>query len=198
MRWTRETHTWNCNLSVPLIKFNRWRGMKIMVIHYWSKTSIVCSIIFAEKFPPTLSHVTMRDQEMREDDWRSWVHMCCDQSLSGSWESNFCCHLMEEESTEYSETRLKQSEPFKGSFLCSISFEIFIHLLQSICSREKDYDWRYSLVTIGWFFWVFNEKSFFPIFLLFSSIFNYIFINIKYNHLYFQLKFNNFLNKYLR
>lgn len=122
------------------------------------------------KIPPTLSHVTMRYQEMREDDWRSWVHMCCDQSLSGSWESNFSCHLMEEESTEYSETRLEQSEPFKGTFLCSISFEIFIHLLRSICSREKDYDWRYSLVIIGWFFWVFKEKSF----SLFSFYFLYL------------------------
>ena len=131
----------------------RWRGKKIvtMVVHYWSKTSIVYSVIFAEKF---LSHSrTIRYQEMRENDWRSWVHMCCDQLLSGSWESNFSCHLMEEESTEYSETRLEQSEPFKGTFLCSISFEIFIHLLHSICNREKDYDW-YSLVIIGWFFWI--------------------------------------------
>lgn len=123
-------NTWNCDFSVLLIKFNslslkrkedRDHGDALLVENVYRLFGNLC-----RKIPPILSHVTMRYQEMREDDWRSWVHMCCDQSLSGSWESNFSCHLMEEESTEYSETRLEQSEPFKGTFLCSISFEIFI------------------------------------------------------------------------
>lgn len=170
---TRSISHWNAvntiretaiSLSYSLNSIaSRWRGKKIvtMVMHYWSKTSIVCSVIFAEKFLPysRTSRCAIRKCERTIGDHEFTCAVINRSQDRGKvtfpvtwWKKNRPSILK----LDWSSRNL-----LKGPFSVLFRLKFLSHLLHSICNREKGYDWRYSLVIIGWFFWIFNEKSFF-------------------------------------